>query len=424
MRANSDTGSDFVNKLIVYGTYWCPDCKRAKKFLGEQRVPYTWVDIEKDDAARAYVEGMNRGKRIIPTIVFPDGTVMVEPSNAAIAAKLGVGTKATRPFYDLIIVGAGVTGLTAALYAAREGIETLIIEKSGIGGQAGITEKVENYPGFPEGISGADLVERIRAQVMRYDVEILQAQEVREIGINMPYRHVHTGDDQMYSASALLIATGADYRRLNVRGEDEYIGAGIHFCATCDGPFYKGAEELVVVGGGNSAVEEGLFLTKFAKKVTVLVRGEHLSANKIASDKAMETAKMDVRLNTRVQEFRGDGKLKTVMTENTQTNAVEELHPAGVFIFIGQKPNTEIFKDYLELDEYGYIKTGHDLEHVKNLVFYSDEWLKRHPFDMETCRPGIFAAGDVRAGATNQIAAATGEGASAAISIRAFMKGI
>lgn len=410
------------NQILLYGTFWCPDCKRAKKFLGEQRVPYTYVDIEKDDAAREYVESINHGKRIIPTVVFPDGMILAEPSNAQLAMKLGIGTKATRPFYDLIIVGAGVTGLTAALYAAREGIETLIIEKSSVGGQASITENVENYPGFPEGISGAGLVERIRAQVARYSVEILQAQEVREIGLNPPYRRVYTGDDQVYSASALLIATGADYRRLNVRGEDEYIGAGVHFCATCDGPFYKGADELVVVGGGNSAVEEGLFLTKFAKKVTLIVRGDQLTANKIANDKAMGMPQLNILFNTRVREFRGNGKLDTIVIENHKTNAVEELHPAGAFIFIGQKPNTEIFRDFLELNDYGYIKTGHDLEHVRNLAMYSDEWLKRHPYDMETCRPGVFAAGDVRAGATNQIAAATGEGASAAISIRAFLR--
>jgi thioredoxin reductase (NADPH) len=409
-------------QIIVYGTYWCPDCKRAKKFLGEQRVPYAWVDIEKDEVARAYVEQLNRGKRIIPTVLFPDGTVLAEPSNAALAAKLGVGTRAHRPYYDLIIVGGGIAGLTAALYAAREGIETLIVEKSSVGGQAGLTEQVENYPGFPEGISGAMLVERIRQQVTRYDVEILQAQEVNELGINAPFRHVHTPDGAMYSANALLVATGADYRRLNVPGEDEFIGAGIHFCATCDGPFYKGADNLVVVGGGNSAVEEGLFLTKFAKKVTLIVRGAQLSASRTASDKALSTPRLDVRFNTRVKEFRGVSKLTALLIENSITGEREELHPAGAFIFIGQTPNTFPFRNYLELDEYGYIKTGHELLHLNNLAYYSDEWLKRHPFDMETCRPGIFAAGDVRAGATNQIAAATGEGASAAISIRAFMK--
>jgi thioredoxin reductase (NADPH) len=408
--------------IVVYGTYWCPDCRRVKKFLGEQRVPYLWIDIEKDLAARQLVEEINHGKRIIPTIRFADGSVLVEPSNAALAAKLGVETQAKHEFYDLIIIGAGVTGLTAALYAAREGIETLLIERSGIGGQAGITERVENYPGFPEGISGAELVGRILKQIQRYEVEILQAQNVSAVGINPPYRHVHTGDGAIYSANAILIATGADYRRLNVPGEDEYIGAGIHFCATCDGPFYKGAEELVVVGGGNSAVEEGLFLTRFAKKVTLLVRSDRLAASKTAEEKALMTPALSVRFNTTIQEFRGNDKFRTLVVKNSKSGAIEELHPAAAFVFIGQTPNTQIFQGYLELDEYGYIKTGHDLMHVKNLVYYSDEWLKRLPFDMETCRPGIFAAGDVRAGATNQIAAATGEGASAAISIHAYMK--
>lgn len=411
-----------ISEIVVYGTYWCPDCKRAKKFLGEQRIPFTWIDIEKNDAARAYVEQVNNGKRIIPTIVFPDNSVLVEPTNAQLAGKLNIETRASRPYYDLIIIGAGVTGLTAALYAAREGMETLMIEKSGIGGQAGITEKVENYPGFPDGIGGAELVERIWKQVQRYNVEILQAQNVVEIGMNLPFRHVHTGDGEMYSANAILVATGADYRRLNVRGEEEYIGAGIHFCATCDGPFYKGAQEIVVVGGGNSAVEEGLFLTKFAHQVTLLVRGDALGAHKTATEKALSSPQMQVRFNTTVQEFRGNGKLHTMVIRNSQTGAVEELHPAGAFIFIGQTPNTQIFKDYLELDAYGYIRTGHALGHLENLEFYSPEWSKRPPFDMETCRPGIFAAGDVRSGATNQIAAATGEGASAAIAIRAYMK--
>ncbi len=414
----------FESDIVVYGTYWCPDCRRSKKFLGEQRVPYRWVDIEKDDAARQYVEELNQGKRIIPTIRFPDGTVLSEPTNAELAAQLGVSTKAKHNFYDLIVIGGGITGLTAALYASREGLETLIIERSGIGGQASVTEKVENYPGFPEGISGSELVERIWRQVERYDVELLQAQDVVEVGIRAPYRHVHTGDGAMYSANALLAATGADYRRLNVRGEDDFIGAGIHFCATCDAPFYRGAEQLVVVGGGNSAVEEGLYLTKFAKKVTLLVRRERLSASKTAQEKAMTTPAMDIRFNTGVVEFRGDAKLHTVVIQNSRTGAVEELHPAAVFVFIGLKPNSQIFKNYLELDPYGFVQTGHDLLHVKNLALYADEWLKRHPFDMETCRPGMFAAGDVRAGATNQIAGATGEGASAAISIRAYLKNL
>lgn len=410
------------NEIVMYGTYWCPDCKRAKKYFGEQRVAYRWVDIEKDEAARKLVQEINHGRRSVPTIFFPDGSILVEPSNAQLAAQLGRTTKARTEFYDLIVIGGGVAGLTAALYASREGIETLIVERSTVGGQAAITAKVENYPGFPEGVSGAELAERITRQVRRFAVEILQAQDVREVKLKEPFRMVVTGDGSQYSAHAVLIATGADYRRLNVRGEDEFISAGIHFCATCDGPFYKGAEQLVVIGGGNSAVEEALFLRKFAHQVTIIVRGDELTASKTAQDKILHKPGVTVRFNSSVREFRGNGTLHTVVIQDQKSGVVEELHPAAAFVFIGQKPNSDLGKGFLELDEYGYIRTGHDLMHISNLMLYSDEWLRRTPFDMETCRPGIFAAGDVRAGARSQIASATGEGASAALSIREYLK--
>ncbi len=402
-------------ELIVYGTHWCPDCKRSKKFLGEQLVRYQWVDIEQNDQARRLVEKLNHGKRIIPTIVFPDGSFLVEPSNAELAAKLGIPTKAKCEFYDLIVIGGGVAGLTAALYGAREGIETLVIEKSGLGGQAAITEKVENYPGFPQGVRGAELAERIAEQARRFGVEILQAQAVSRIEIQEPYRVVRLSDDTPYSASALLMATGADYRRLHVPGEEEFIGAGIHFCATCDGPFYRGADELVVVGGGNSAVEEGLFLTKFAKRVTLLVREQKLSASQIAQDEILRTPQVQVMFNTVVEQFRGNGRLTAVVTRNRQTGEVEELQPAAAFIFIGQSPNNQLVKGLVELDPFGFVVTGHDLLHSKRK-------LARVPFNMETSVPGIFAAGDVRAGATAQIASAAGEGASVAIAIRDHLK--
>ncbi|MEP7199127.1 MAG: FAD-dependent oxidoreductase, partial [Chloroflexota bacterium] len=404
-----------AEQIIVYGTYWCPDCKRAKKFLGEQQVPYEWVDIEQDDEARVRVEQLNQGKRIIPTLMFPDGSMLVEPSNAELAAKLGMQLKARSDFYDCIIVGGGVTGLTAALYLAREGVETLIIEKSGLGGQAAITEKVENYPGFPDGVSGAELTQRMVTQARRFEVEILQAQDVTAVKVMEPYRFVRTGDGTLYCAHALLIATGADYRRLNVRGEDEYIGSGIHFCATCDGPFYKGMDELLVIGGGNTAAEEGLYLTKFAKKVTLLVRGDHLNASRIAQDEVLRTPQVEVKFNTAVKEFRGNGKLSSVLTQNQKTGAVEELHPAAAFIFIGQQPNSQLVKDVVELDDHKYIITGHDLHHLLQDPATSRKERERPPFHMETSEPGIFAAGDVRKGATAQIASAVGEGASAAL---------
>src|SRR5512134_328187 len=302
------------SKVTVYGAYWCPDCRRSKKFLGEQFIPYRWVDIEQDLAGEAYVLERNNGKRIIPTIVFEDDTFLVEPSNAELAKKLGLKTEASKTYYDLIIIGGGPAGLTAAIYASREGADVLLVERSGLGGQAGITVGLDNFPGFPEGITGQEFSERVVKQARRFDVEILQAVDVEKLEMEEGYHEVYTSDGKHYHSRAVLIATGASYRRLDVPGEDDYIGAGIHFCATCDGPFYKGAKEIVVVGGGNSAVEEGLHLTNFAEKVILLVRGDRLTASQIAIDKVNGPgSKVEVKYNTTVAALEGhDSKLKTV----------------------------------------------------------------------------------------------------------------
>ena len=265
-----------TDSIVVYSTVWCPDCKRAKRFFGEQRVPYVNIDIEQDPAAMAFVQQINHGKRIIPTIVFPDGSILVEPSNAELAAKLGLQTKAQRSFYDAIVIGGGPAGLTAALYMAREGLDTLVIEKAGLGGQAGITQTLDNFPGFDEGISGTEFAERLGRQARRFGVEILQAQTVTNIGREGPYLSITTGDGSSYGTKAGLLATGARYRTLGVPGEEELIGINIHFCATCDGAFYKG-KKVLVVGGGNSGLEEGLFLTKFANQVDIVEFQPHLT---------------------------------------------------------------------------------------------------------------------------------------------------
>ncbi|HEX6035217.1 MAG TPA: FAD-dependent oxidoreductase, partial [Anaerolineales bacterium] len=286
------------SKVTVYGAYWCPDCRRSKKFLGEQFIPYNWVDIEHDKDGEIFVLEKNQGKRIIPTIVFEDGSFLVEPTNAELAKKLGLTTEAKKTYYDLIIIGGGPSGLTAAIYASREGADTLLIERSGLGGQAGITVGLDNFPGFPEGVSGMEFSERVTQQAKRFGVEILQAVDVERIEMEEGYHEVYTSDGKHYHSRAILLATGASYRRLEVPGEDDYIGAGIHFCATCDGPFYKGAKEIVVVGGGNSAVEEGLHLTNFAEKVTLLVRGDTLTASQIAIDKVNQPGSgVDVKYN-------------------------------------------------------------------------------------------------------------------------------
>ena len=385
--------------ITVYGASWCPDCRRSKQFLGEQRIAYEWIDIDHDDDAREYVSRINDGRQIIPTIVFEDGSFLAEPTDAELAAKLGISPKAERQHYDLIVVGGGPAGLTASLYAAREGIDTLVIERSGVGGQAGVTERIDNYPGFPDGIGGGDLADRIRAQVERFGVEVLPAQAVTSVESQGQYKVVSTESGDDYAASAVLLAPGARYRRLNVPGEDDLIGAGVHFCATCDGPFYEG-EQLVVVGGGNSGVEEGLFLTRSAEKVTLLARADQLNASRILQVKAADHPGMEVRLRTQVQEFRGSPKLESVITVD-DCGRVSEIPAAGAFIFIGLDPNTAFLEGSVELDSRRSIQTCPS---------------------METNVEGVFAAGDARAGSTKQLTAAVGEGATAALMIREHLK--
>jgi thioredoxin reductase (NADPH) len=405
-------------EITVYGAYWCPDCQRAKKFLGEQFIPFNWVDIEQDKGGEEFVLRINQGKRIIPTIVFKDSSFLVEPSNAELARKLGLKTEARMAYYDLIIIGGGPAGLTAAIYSTREGVETLLIERSGLGGQASTTVGIENFPGFPEGIHGLELAERMTQQARRFGVEILQAQDVAALVQHESYQCAQNPEGKHYHARAALISTGASYRRLGVPGEEDYIGAGVHFCATCDGPFYMGANEILVVGGGNSACEEGLHLTKFADKVTLLARGEKLTASQILIDKILSPhSKVEVRYRTAIEAFEGENfKLKTVRVRDLVDGATQDLHPAAAFIFIGQQPNSGFARGYVMTDDYGYILTGHDLVHGRELAG------AREPFAFETSSVGVFAAGDVRHGSTKQVASAVGEGAAAAISIREFLK--
>jgi thioredoxin reductase (NADPH) len=406
------------SKVTVYGAYWCPDCRRSKKFLGENFIPFTWVDIEEDKEGEAYVISKNGGKRIIPTILFEDDTFLVEPTNSELAKKLNLTTEAKKSYYDLIIIGGGPAGLTSSIYAAREGAETLLIERSGLGGQAGITVGLDNFPGFPEGISGQEFAERVTQQARRFGVEILQAQDVEKLESENGYNEVHTSDGKHYHARAVLIASGASYRRLDVPGEDDYIGAGIHFCATCDGPFYKGAKNIVVIGGGNSACEEGLHLTTFAEQVTLLVRGDKLNASQVAIDKINEPdSRVKVIFNTAIDSFEGENsKLKKINYHDTVTGKKATITPEAAFVFIGQKPNNEFAKDSLQMDPYGFILTGHDFSHGES----ENEHIERLAF--ETSMSGVFAAGDVRHGSIKQVASAVGEGAAAAISIREFLK--
>jgi len=386
-------------EMTLYGTSWCSDCKRSKQFLGEQRIAYTYVDVDSDEEGRAIVQSHNDGKDIIPTIVFDDGSVLVEPSNAELAAKLGVQTVAKCAFYDLIVVGSGPAGLTAALYAAREGMEVLVVERGGIGGQAGITELLDNFPGFPEGVTGAEFADRLRQQAEKFGVEILAAQEVTKIAVDGTYRTVTTGDGREYAAFALLLTLGSTYRRLGIEGEDDLIGAGVHFCATCDGAFYRG-KKLAVIGGGNSAGEESIFLTRFASDVTIITRDPALSASKVVVQKVEENPQIKVVTGVNPTAYATeDGKVVGVVVDRDGTS--ETIPAEGVFVFIGLSPNNDLAKNLVEVDATGFI--------------VSDP-------GMQTSQPGIFVAGDVRSGSTKQAASAAGEGAAAALAIRRYVE--
>lgn len=392
-------------KIKVYGATWCNDCKRAKQFLGDQRVAFEWHDIEQDPEGLEIVHERNNGNNVIPTIIFPDGTSLSEPSNEDLADKIGLDRTAMMHVYDVILVGGGPAALTTSIYAARENLSSLIIDSKGLGGQAGVTERLDNYPGFPDGIGGAELAERIVTQARRYGVEMIQALSVETISPDGERLEIATANGDHYHARAVLVATGSSYRRTGAPGEDELIGAGIHFCATCDGPFYRGASELMVLGGGNSGLEEGLFLTKFVDKVVIVEHNDKLAAHRLLQDKVMAHPKMEILVNLNVKEFRskddGSGKLGAVILEDRKTGETLEHHPAGCFVFIGLNPNTAFLRGQVNLDERGFIVTD---------------------ASFMTSMPGVFAAGDVRAGSTKQLASAVGEGAAASIQIRRYLE--
>ncbi len=322
------------------------------------------------------------------------------PPGSPVPAELGLQTAAKRRFYDLIVVGSGPAGLTAALYAAREGIDTLVIERGVVGGQAGITERLDNYPGFPEGVSGAGFADHLKAQAERCGVEALSAQEATGIGRDGEYCVVRTADGNEYGCWVILLATGSTYRRLGVPGEEDLIGAGVHFCATCDGPFYRG-KEVLVVGGGNSSGEESVFLARFASRVTIVVRGDRLAASRVVAESVESDPRIDVLTGVTVEAFRGDSRLRSVVLREAATGEFREVEPAGVFVFVGLTPNTGIVQGLVKLDERRFIATDATLQ---------------------TNIPGVFAAGDCRAGSTKQAASAAGEGAAVALSTRRYLE--
>ncbi len=394
------------NHLVkLYATVWSQDCKRVRKFLAEQKIHYDFVDIEREPSGLFYIERLNKGKIVVPTIIIDD-QVLPNPTNIDMAHALGLQIKAERPFYELLIIGGGPAGLTSALFCAQEQIGCLVIEGAGLGGQAGLTERLDNYPGFPEGLTGEEFAQRLVLQTKRFEIEMISAQMVTSIDIDGRYKVVKTVNGDEYRCHAVLIATGSKYRRLNVPGEWELNGAGVHYCSTCDAPFYRD-KEIVVVGGGNSAAEESLYLAKFASKVTLLVWKDTMTASKLLQQKVIDHPKIEVLYNTEVRQFcstyEGGGRLARIKIENTLQAEQYDIHAEGAFIFIGLVPNADFVAGKVQKDAGGFIITSPNLE---------------------TNMPGVFAAGDVRSGNIKQVPTAAGEGTMAAFMIQRYLQTI
>jgi thioredoxin reductase (NADPH) len=385
--------------MTMYGASWCPHCKRVKKFLAAHRVRYTYVDIDADPTAIDRIKELQDGGQIIPTVVYPDGSHEVNPSDEALARRIGLTLKADRSAYDLVIVGGGPAGLAAAIYAAREGIDAIVVEASALGGQAGISDRIDNYPGFPDGISGGDLADRFVAQARRYGVELVSAVSVSAVERDHDDLITTMTSGQQLTSHAVIVATGSTYRRLGVPGEEALIGSGVHFCATCDGPFYKGADEVVVIGGGNSALEEGLHLSEFAKKVRVLAHSK-LTASPVLQERVRSDPQFLIHTGVDIVELEGGkGKFAAVVAQDRDTKEVHRFPAAAAFVFIGLKPNAG-FLD-VQRDDGGFLVTSPT---------------------METSMAGVFAAGDVRSGSTKQLGSAVGDGIAALLMTRRYLE--
>jgi thioredoxin reductase (NADPH) len=393
--------SDIGGTLTVYGAPWCPHCKRVKRFFAAHRVPYENVDIDEHPEAIERLKELQRGGQIIPTVVYADGTHEVNPTDEALAQRIGLSLEAERAAYDLVIIGGGPAGLAAAIYAAREGIDSIVVDASALGGQAGISDRIDNYPGFPEGIGGAELAERFVAQAKRYGVELLSAVSVTSVAPDGDDLVTTLASGQELTSHAVIVATGSTYRRLDVPGEEDLIGAGVHFCATCDGPFYKGAEELLVIGGGNSALAEGLHLSEYAEHVRVLARSE-LSGSTVLQERVRSDPQFIIHTGVDIVKLEGKrGRFSAVVAKDRQTGEEHRFPATAAFVFIGLTPNSELLGDAVDRDDAGFLVTS---------------------ATMETSMPGVFAAGDVRSGSTKQLGSAVGDGIAALLMVRRYLE--
>jgi thioredoxin reductase (NADPH) len=408
--------------IRVAGSRWSRDCYQVKAFLSQNGVPYQWIDIDRDPPTRELVETLSPGLSALPVVLFPDGGHLVSPTNAALAQRVGLKTKAALPFYDLVIVGGGPAGLANAVYGASEGLRTLMIEQNAPGGQAGTSSRIENYLGFPSGITGADLAQRATAQARRFGAEILTAQEMIGLRREDPYRIVRLADGSEIAAYAVLLATGMSVRTLDVPGVEPLLGAGVYYgAALSEAAAYRDAD-VCVVGGANSAGQGALFFARYARSVTMLVRAAGLAhgMSRYLVDRIDATPNIRVLAGTHVVAVHGTTHLERITLREVARGAEQVLDLAAMFIFIGAAPRSEMVAGVVERDDKGFILTGLD---ARTATGRPKGWtLDRDPLMFETNIPGVFAAGDVRAGANRRVAAAVGEGSAAIYTIHRYLE--
>jgi len=410
--------------IRIAGTLWSPQSHNIKDFLARNRIPYQWLDLEEDPQTQALVDSVIEGDTRLPVVFFPDGSTLIQPDFRTLAEKVGLQTEADHPYYDLIIIGAGPAGLGAAVYGASEGLSTALIEREATGGQAGTSSLIENYLGFPKGISGTDLARRATDQAKRLGAEILTAVEVVDVRVEDNYRIITLNDGTELSCKVLIIASGVTVRKLDQPGVERLTGAGIYYgAALSEAAFYKD-KPVYVIGGANSAGQAAMFFSRFAKDVTMLVRGTSLSKSmsQYLINQINETENIHVKTNTVVTEAIGEEKLEAIRIKDHVSGEEQEVPAAALFIFIGARSHSSMVAYVVDLNSAGFVRAGRTLmQNGKRPKGWS---LQRDPYPLETSVPGIFVAGDVRDEAVRRVASAVGEGANAVSQVHQYLKSV
>ncbi len=407
-RADAPSPAD---RIRLVGHRWSRESHDVRDFLARNQVPYRWLDVERDDEGRRLLAAAD-GAAELPLVLLPDGSALQRPSVVELADRAGIRRRAELPFYDLLIVGGGPAGLAAAVYGASEGLQTALVERQAQGGQAGQSSRIENYLGFPVGLSGGDLARRATTQAQRFGAELLTVQEVTAIDERGPARIVRLAGGEELGASAIIIATGVDYRRLEADGVDGLSGRGIYYGGSRSEGLSCRDEHVVVVGGANSAGQAAIYFAAYAQRVTILYRGDSLAKNmsRYLIDTIEATANIEVRLNAEVEAAHGEESLRSITVRDSATGDRDELALAAMFVFIGARPQTDWLPPAIARDRRGFILAGAELlmEDVR------PRWrLDRDPHLLETSLPGVFVAGDVRSESMKRVASAVGEGSMA-----------